>query len=538
MSDIEIAQNNVKENIVDVAKRLGLKEKDLLLYGTDKAKIKYSSLKCKAKLVLVTAINPTPYGEGKTTVSIGLGDALNRLKKNPVIVLREPSMGPVFGIKGGATGGGYSQVVPMEDINLHFTGDFHAITAANDLLCAAIDNHIYHGNKLDIDRVVFKRCLDVNDRALRKITLENRSDSFSITAASEIMALFCLADSADDLKRRLGNIIIGYNSKNEVLYAKDLNIEGALTVLLKDAFLPNLVQTLEHTPTIIHGGPFANIAHGCNSVVATKLGLSLGDYMITEAGFGADLGAEKFLDIKCRKASISPDCIVLVATIKALKYNGGVSKNDITKENLEALKSGISNLERHVENLNKYGVPVVVCLNKYATDTDAEVEFVKNYCIKLGAKFSISTAYTDGGDGAIDLAEQVIEVCSSKKNFKFLYEDDLSVCEKIEKVCTDIYRASSVEYSEEAMKKIEEINALGKSNLPICVAKTQYSFSDDAKKLGAPTDFKVFVRDVCLYSGAEFITVLLGNIMTMPGLPIVPNYEKIDIVDEKIVGLD
>ncbi len=538
MSDIEIAQNNVKENIVDVAKRLGLKEKDLLLYGTDKAKIRYSSLKYKAKLVLVTAINPTPYGEGKTTVSIGLGDALNKLKKNPVIVLREPSMGPVFGIKGGATGGGYSQVVPMEDINLHFTGDFHAITAANDLLCAAIDNHIYHGNKLDIDRVVFKRCLDVNDRALRKITLENRNDNFSITAASEIMALFCLADSVDDLKRRLGNIIIGYNSKNEVLYAKDLNIEGALTVLLKDAFLPNLVQTLEHTPTIIHGGPFANIAHGCNSVVATKLGLSLGDYMITEAGFGADLGAEKFLDIKCRKASISPDCIVLVATIKALKYNGGVSKDDITKENLEALKSGISNLERHVENLNKYGVPVVVCLNKYTTDTDAEVEFVKNYCIKLGAKFSISTAYTDGGDGAIDLAEQVIEVCSSKKNFKFLYEDDLSVCEKIEKVCTDIYRASSVEYSEEAMKKIEEINALGKSNLPICVAKTQYSFSDDAKKLGAPTDFKVFVRDVCLYSGAEFITVLLGNIMTMPGLPIVPNYEKIDIVDEKIVGLD
>lgn len=538
MTDIEIAQGNVKENIVDVAKRVGLKEKDLLLYGTDKAKINYSSDKSKAKLVLVTAINPTPYGEGKTTVSIGLGDALNKLKKNPVIVLREPSMGPVFGIKGGATGGGYSQVVPMEDINLHFTGDFHAITAANDLLCAAIDNHIYHGNKLDIARVVFKRCLDVNDRALRKITLENRNDSFSITAASEIMALFCLATSLDDLKRRLGNIIIGYNSKNEALYAKDLNIEGALTVILKDAFLPNLVQTLEHTPTIIHGGPFANIAHGCNSVVATKLGLSLGDYMITEAGFGADLGAEKFLDIKCRKASISPDCIVLVATIKALKYNGGVSKDDITKENLEALKSGISNLERHVENLKKYGVPVVVCLNKYTTDTDAEVEFVKNYCIKLGAKFSISTAYTDGGDGAIDLAEQVIEACSSKKNFKFLYEDDLSVCEKIEKVCTDIYRASSVEYSDKAMKKIEEINVLGKSNLPICVAKTQYSFSDDAKKLGAPTDFKVFVRDICLYNGAEFITVLLGNIMTMPGLPIVPNYEKIDIVDDKIIGLD
>ncbi len=538
MTDIEIAQSSVKENIVDIAKKIGLKEKDLLLYGTDKAKIKYSSYKVKAKLVLVTAINPTPYGEGKTTVSIGLGDALNKLKKNPVIVLREPSMGPVFGIKGGATGGGYSQVVPMEDINLHFTGDFHAITAANDLLCAAIDNHIYHGNKLDIDRVVFKRCLDVNDRALRKITLENRDDSFSITAASEIMALFCLATSLDDLKRRLGNIIIGYNSKNEALYAKDLNIEGALTVILKDAFLPNLVQTLEHTPTIIHAGPFANIAHGCNSVVATKLGLSLGDYMITEAGFGADLGAEKFLDIKCRKASISPDCIVLVATIKALKYNAGVSKDDITKENLNALKSGISNLERHVENLRKYGVPVVVCLNKFVTDTDAEVKFVKDYCVKLGVGFSISTAYTDGGAGAIDLAKQVIDACSFEKNFKFLYENDLSVCEKIEKICTEIYRASSVEYSDKAMKKIDEINSLGKSNLPICVAKTQYSFSDDAKKLGAPTDFKVFVRDICLYNGAEFITALLGNIMTMPGLPIVPNYEKIDIVDDKIVGLD
>ncbi len=538
MTDIEIAQSSTKENIKKIAKKIGLKEENLLLYGTDKAKINVSPSDSKAKLILVTAINPTPYGEGKTTVSIGLGDALNKMKKNPVIVLREPSMGPVFGIKGGATGGGYSQVVPMEDINLHFTGDFHAITAANDLLCAAIDNHIYHGNKLDIQRVVFKRCLDVNDRALRKISLENRTDSFSITAASEIMALFCLASSLEDLRRRLGNIIVGYNSNNEVIYARDLNIEGALTVILKDAFLPNLVQTLEHTPTIIHGGPFANIAHGCNSVIATKIGLSLGDYMVTEAGFGADLGAEKFLDIKCRKASISPDCIVLVATIKALKYNGGVSKEKIGLENLDAIKLGIVNLKRHIDNLKKYGVPVVVCLNKYGTDTEKELEFVEKYCIEQGVDFSISTAYINGGKGAIDLANKVISACDKKKKFKLLYKDSLSVCEKIDTICKEIYRASSVEYSDKALKKIEEIKALKKSNLPICVAKTQYSFSDDAKKLGAPDDFKVFVRDVCLYNGAEFITVLLGNIMTMPGLPVVPNYEKINLENDKIVGLD
>lgn len=537
MNDIDIAQNNVLENIVKVAKKIDLNSDDLVLYGDFKAKIKKVPSKRKAKLILVTAINPTPYGEGKTTVSIGLGDALNKLNKKPVIVLREPSMGPVFGIKGGATGGGYSQVVPMEDINLHFTGDFHAITAANDLLCAAIDNHIYHGNSLDIQKVVFKRCLDVNDRALRKISLEKRNDSFSITAASEIMALFCLADSIDDLKRRLGNIIIGYNSKNEVVYAKDLHIEGALTVLLKDAFLPNLVQTLEHTPTIIHGGPFANIAHGCNSIIATELGLSLGEYMVTEAGFGADLGAEKFLDIKCRKASISPDCIVLVATIKALKYNAYVDAGHIMEENVDAVKVGLANLGRHIENLSKYGIPVVVCLNKFATDSESEIKAVEDFCLKKGTTFSTSTAYTDGGSGAIDLANKVITACSLKSNFKLLYDDNSSISDKIEKVCCEIYRASEIEYSSKALEKINAIEKIGRSNLPICVAKTQYSFSDDAKKLGAPNDFKVYVRDVCLYNGAEFITVLLGNIMTMPGLPKVPNYEKIDLIDDKIVGL-
>lgn len=537
MNDIDIAQNNVLENIVKVAKKIDLNSDDLVLYGNFKAKIKKVPSKRKAKLILVTAINPTPYGEGKTTVSIGLGDALNKLNKKPVIVLREPSMGPVFGIKGGATGGGYSQVVPMEDINLHFTGDFHAITAANDLLCAAIDNHIYHGNSLDIQKVVFKRCLDVNDRALRKISLEKRNDSFSITAASEIMALFCLADSIDDLKRRLGNIIIGYNSKNEVVYAKDLHIEGALTVLLKDAFLPNLVQTLEHTPTIIHGGPFANIAHGCNSIIATELGLSLGEYMVTEAGFGADLGAEKFLDIKCRKASISPDCIVLVATIKALKYNAYVDSGHILEENVDAVKVGLANLGRHIENLSKYGIPVVVCLNKFATDSESEIKAVEDFCLKKGVTFSTSTAYTDGGSGAIDLANKVITSCSLKSNFKLLYDDNSSISDKIEKVCCEIYRASEIEYSSKALEKINAIKKIGRSNLPICVAKTQYSFSDDAKKLGAPNDFKVYVRDICLYNGAEFITVLLGNIMTMPGLPKVPNYEKIDLIDDKIVGL-
>ncbi len=537
MTDIEIAQANEKENIKKIARKIGLTEKDLLLYGNDKAKINVNYGNSKAKLVLVTAINPTPYGEGKTTVSIGLGDALNKLNKKPIIVLREPSMGPVFGIKGGATGGGYSQVVPMEDINLHFTGDFHAITAANDLLCAAIDNHIFHGNELDIKRVTFNRCLDVNDRALRRVKLDNRDESFSITAASEIMALFCLADSLDDLKRRLGNILIGYNSRDEAIYAKDLKIEGSMLVLLKDAFLPNLVQTLEHTPVIIHGGPFANIAHGCNTVVATKLGLTLGKYVVTEAGFGADLGAEKFLDIKCRKAGISPDCIVLVATVKALKYNGGVDKEKVNLEDCDSLRKGLPNLGQHIENLKQYGIPVVVCLNKYTTDTDKELSIVEDYCNKLGAEFSTSMAYTDGGEGAIDLANKVIAACRKKSKFKLLYDDNLAIAEKIEAICKKIYHASNIEYSKEALEKIEELTKNGKSYLPICVAKTQYSFSDDAKKLGAPKNFSVLVRDVRLYNGAEFITVLLGNIMVMPGLPKIPNYELIDYSDNKIVGL-
>lgn len=538
VKDVEIAQKAEKKDIREIASKLSIPDENLVLYGYDKAKIKGFEGEKEAKLILVTAINPTPYGEGKTTVSIGLGDALNKLDKNPVIVLREPSMGPVFGIKGGATGGGYSQVIPMEDINLHFTGDFHAITVANDLLCSAIDNHIFHGNKLDIQMVSFKRCLDVNDRALRNIRLDGREESFSITAASEIMALFCLATSLDDLRSRLGNIVIGYNSNHNAIYARDLNIEGALTVILKDAFMPNLVQTLEHTPAIVHGGPFANISHGCNTIVATKLGLSLGDYVVTEAGFGADLGAEKFLDIKCRKAEISPNCIVLVATIKALKYNGGVGKENVSSVNIEALQKGLPNLGRHIENLKKYGVPVVVCLNKYTTDTEEELEIVSNYCLEFGAEFSVSTAYVDGGIGALDLAEKVISCCDKKSEFKLLYDDNLSLFEKIEKICTEIYRASNVSYSEGALSKLNFIENEFGSYLPICVAKTQYSFSDDAKNLGSPDDFGVLVRDVQLYNGAGFVTVLLGNIMTMPGLPVVPNYEKIDLIDGKIVGLD
>ena len=536
MKDIEIAQKAEKLDIRDIALKLGINDNDLILYGCDKAKIKLSSGKKSGKLILVTAINPTPYGEGKTTVSIGLGDSLNRLNKNPVVALREPSMGPVFGVKGGATGGGYSQVIPMEDINLHFTGDFHAITSANDLLCAAIDNHIYQGNKLGIKEVCFRRCLDVNDRALRSVNLNSREESFSITAASEIMAIFCLASSLSDLKARLGKIIIGYDKDDKPLYAHDLNIEGALTVLLKDAFLPNLVQTLEHTPVIIHGGPFANIAHGCSSVVSTKLAMSLGDYVITEAGFGADLGAEKFLDIKCRKANIKPDCIVLVATIKALKYNGNVSQDKINDINNQALVSGLENLKRHISNLKKYGVSVVVCLNKYFSDTLEEINIVKDCCINLGVRFSVSTAYIDGGKGAIDLANKVVDACLDNNHFKLLYDDNSTLQAKIEKICHEIYGAADVKYSDAAIDKLKKLSSY--SNLPICVAKTQYSFSDDAKKLGAPADFSVLVRDVCLYSGAGFITIFLGNIMTMPGLPSKPNYENIDLVGDKIVGLD
>ena len=536
MTDIEIARSVKGLNIKSVAKKIGL-EKNLIPYGDNKAKIKYIPHKRNGKLILVTAISPTPLGEGKTTVSIGLADALNLLKKKVVAVLREPSMGPVFGIKGGAAGGGYSQVIPMEDINLHFTGDFHAITSANDLLCSAIDNHIYFGNELDIQKVLFKRCLDVNDRALRNINLSHRTDEFTITAASEIMALFCLAKDLDDLKERLGNIVIGLNSNDQFIYAKDLNVQGAMTVLLKDAFLPNLVQTLEGTPAIVHGGPFANIAHGCNSVVATNIGLDVSDYVVTEAGFGADLGAEKFLDIKCRLNDLAPDAVVLVATIKALKYHGGVLKDDVLKENMTALKNGLCNLERHVENLKKYGVNVVVCLNKFATDLDEEIKIVSDYCKKLGVDCSLSTAYSDGGKGAIDLANIIISTCEKEKNFSLIYNDEDEFKDKVKKVAREIYRATDVEFSELALSKIQSFENNNIKSMPICIAKTQYSFSDDSKKVGAPTDFKIYVKDICLYNGAGFITVLLGDIMTMPGLSRKPSYEKIDFIDGNIVGL-
>lgn len=538
MNDIEIARSVEKKDIKEIGKVLGLREEDLILYGNDKAKIKNVPDGEDGKLVLVTAISPTPYGEGKTTVSIGLTDALRKLGKNAIAVLREPSMGPVFGMKGGATGGGYSQVVPMEDINLHFTGDFHAITAANNLLSAAIDSHIYFGNSLDIQEVVFGRCLDVNDRALRKVDIGSRDDSFSITAASEIMALFCLAESLDDLKTRLGNIIVGYNSKKEEVYAKDLKVDGALVCLLKDAFLPNLVQTLEGNPAIIHGGPFANIAHGCNSVVATKCGLKLGEYVITEAGFGADLGAEKFFDIKCRKAKLNPAAVVVVATIKALKYHGGVKKNDIYLENNEALIKGIANLARHVENMKKYVDNVMVCLNRYDTDIDNEVFIVEDWCMRNNILFSESKAYFQGGEGALSVAERVIELCNKENNFKLLYEDDLSILDKIKKVAKEIYRATDVEFSDVALEKLRDFEKKQRVYVPICVAKTQYSFSDDASLVGAPDDFKIYVRDLRMYNGAGFITVLLGDIMVMPGLSKKPNYEKIDLVDGYIIGLD
>lgn len=538
MMDIEIARKTKIEDICSIGKKLGLSEDNLILYGNDKAKIKDVCYDAKGKLILVTSISPTPYGEGKTTVSIGLTDALRKLGYNSVAVLREPSMGPVFGMKGGATGGGYSQIVPMEDINLHFTGDFHAITAANNLLCAAIDNHIHFGNSLDIQEVLFHRCMDVNDRALRDVTLDGREENFSITAASEMMALFCLADSFDDLKRRLGNIVVGYNSKREFVYAKDLGIEGSLLVLLKDAFFPNLVQTLEGSPAIVHGGPFANVAHGCNSVVATFCGLTLGDYVITEAGFGADLGAEKFLDIKCRNMKIAPQTIVLVVTIKALKYHGGISKENILVENVEAVKNGIFNLDTHIENLKKYGVPIVVCLNKYKTDSDSEIKIIKECCARQGVSFSISSAYIDGGEGAKSVALEVLKASNQKVNFNFLYDDKLSIREKIDVVANEIYRATSVEFSPLALKQMEQFEKNGVSNFPICVSKTQYSFSDDAKKVGFFDDFSLYVKSVQLYNGAEFFVVSMGNILTMPALPMEPNYLNINMDNKDIVGLN
>lgn len=535
MTDIEIARKAVKLHIKDIGKSIGLNDDSLILYGDDKAKIKGLYDNPKGNLILVTAISPTPFGEGKTTVSIGLADALKKLNRKTIVALREPSMGPVFGMKGGATGGGYSQVVPMDEINLHFTGDFHAMTSANNLISAAIDNHIYFGNSLRIKEVTFNRCLDVNDRALRDVDLGSRKEIFSITSASEVMALFCLATSFEDLRERLSNIIIGINEDNDFVYVKDLNLEGSLMALLKDAFLPNLVQTLENTPAIIHGGPFANIAHGCNSVVATKTAMTLADYVVTEAGFGADLGAEKFFDIKCRLSGLKPDSVVLVSTIKALKYHGGVKKEEIYDKNMDALEAGFANLDKHYQNLKKFGVNVVVCLNKYNTDLDEEVSLLRDYCSDKGYPFVVSDAYSLGSEGALDLARAVISL--PKSDFKLLYKDSCSIKDKINTICMEIYGASKVNYSPEIEERIKLLEKKGLSHLPVCVAKTQYSFSDDKKKVGVPTQFEVDVKEVRLYNGAGFITVLLGDIMTMPGLSRKPNYEVIDVVDGEIVNL-
>lgn len=536
MTDIEISNSCNKLPISCVAEKIGLSSNDLFNYGEYKAKItKNKENNDCGKLILVTAISPTPFGEGKTTVSIGLVDALCKMNINAVAALREPSMGPVFGMKGGATGGGYSQVVPMEDINLHFTGDMHAITSANNLLCAAIDNHIYFGNSLDIQEVTFNRCLDVNDRSLRNVSLGNRSDSFTISSASEIMALFCLASSLDDLRERLGNIVVGINSKGNYVYAKELNVVGSLMALLKDAFLPNLVQTLENNPVLIHGGPFANIAHGCSSINATNLALSVADYVVTEAGFGADLGAEKFFDIKCRVGDLKPSAVVLVSTIKALKYHGGVKKENIFDQNNEALIRGFANLDKHYSNLKRFGVNVVVCLNQYNTDSEEEINIFKEHCDEMGYIYTLSNAYSNGSDGAMDLAEKVI-ACDDG-NFNYLYDVNDTIQNKINCICTNIYGASNVNYSDDILDKIKILEENNKSNLPICVAKTQYSFSDDKDKVGVPTNFEVTIKDIKLYSGAGFITVLLGDIMTMPGLSRKPNYELIDVVDGKIINL-
>ncbi|MCI6650293.1 MAG: formate--tetrahydrofolate ligase [Ruminococcus callidus] len=544
LSDIEIAQNAEMYPIGKIAAELSIAEEDIEYYGHYKAKLSeqlFQKLDSKpnGKLVLVTAINPTPAGEGKTTVSVGLADALHQIGKKTVLALREPSLGPVFGIKGGAAGGGYAQVVPMEDINLHFTGDMHAITSANNLLCAMLDNHMQQGNVLRIDqrRVMLKRVLDMNDRALRNIVIGlggkvdgiPRSDSFQITVASEVMAILCLASDLADLKERLGKILVAYDLDGNPVYAKDLGANGAMTALLKDALKPNLVQTLEHTPALIHGGPFANIAHGCNSIRATKLALKLGDYCVTEAGFGSDLGAEKFFDIKCRYGGLKPDCVVLVATVRALKYNGGVPKTELTTENLDALKKGIVNLQVHIENMKKYGVPVVVAINRFQCDTDAELHFIQEFCESLGAEFALTEVFAKGGAGGKELAEKVCKTIETKpSNFHVLYDTELSVEEKVEKIAKEIYRADGVTFTAPAKKALAQINALGCGNLPVCVAKTQYSLSDDAAKLGKPEHFTITVRDVTLSNGAGFVVVLTGNIMTMPGLPKAPSALKID----------
>ena len=552
MTDIEIAKEANIENISIIGKKAGLKENEIEQYGKYKAKINeeaYHRLaeKENGKLVLVTAMNPTPLGEGKTTVSIAIADGLNKIGKNAILTLREPSLGPVFGMKGGATGGGKAQIAPMEDINLHFTGDIHAITSANNLLSAMIDNHIYWGNELKIKKVTWKRCLDLNDRQLRSIEtglsgekkIVPRNDEFCITVASEIMAILCLASDINNLRKRLGNIIIGYNEEEKPVYAKDLKAEGAMTALLKDAINPNLVQSLEGSPCIIHGGPFANIAHGCNSVRATKLALKLGDYVITEAGFGSDLGAEKFLDIKCRKADLKPSVAVIVATIKALKYHGGASKEEILQRNDVALKNGMNNLYKHINNMNnEFGINVIVALNKFSTDLDEELEFVKNDLNKNDIQMSIVEGWAKGGNGAIDIAEKIVQISKNETNLKFIYEDKDSIKTKIEKVAKKIYGAEKVIYTDIANESIEKIEKLEKSNFPICIAKTQYSLSDDAKNLECKEKFDITVRDVELKNGAEFIVVYCGKIMTMPGLPKVPAAEEIDVDENgEIIGI-
>lgn len=550
-TDIQIAQEATMLPIKDVAASIGIKEDDLELYGKYKAKISDELINRTkknpdGKLILVTAINPTPAGEGKTTTSVGLGEAFGRLGKKALIALREPSLGPCFGIKGGAAGGGYAQVVPMEDLNLHFTGDFHAITAANNLLAALLDNHIQQGNELGIDprQIVWKRCMDMNDRVLRNIVVGLgskmdgmvREDHFVITVASEIMAILCLADDMADLKKRLGRIIVAYTFDGKPVTADDLQATGSMAALLKDALKPNLIQTLEHTPAIVHGGPFANIAHGCNSVRATKTALKLADYVITEAGFGADLGAEKFFDIKCRMAGLKPDAVVLVATIRALKYNGGVPKDELSSENLDALKAGIVNLEKHIENLHKFGVPVVVTLNSFVTDTKAETDFVEQFCKERGCEFALSEVWEKGGEGGIDLANKVLETIEHKEsNFKVLYDDSLSLKEKIETVAKEIYGADGVTYSPAAERELKRITDLGMGDFPICMAKTQYSLSDDAKKLGRPSGFKINVREIYASAGAGFVVAVNGSIMTMPGLSKKPAAYGIDVDDNGVI---
>ena len=553
LSDIEIAQSTQLKPIVQVAKELGIEEEELELYGRYKAKLNQSLFqrlqdKPDGKLVLVTAINPTPAGEGKTTTTAGLGQAMAKIGKNAIIALREPSLGPVFGVKGGAAGGGYAQVLPMEDINLHFTGDMHAITSANNLCCAMLDNHLQQGNALGIDprRILIKRCLDMNDRALRnvvvglggKINGVPREDGFIITVASEVMAILCLAQDMDDLKKRLGDMLIAYTYSGQPVYARDIKADGAMTALLKDAVNPNLVQTIEGTPAIMHGGPFANIAHGCNSVRATRLALKLADYCITEAGFGSDLGAEKFLDIKCRMAGLTPSCVVVVATVRALKYNGGVPKAQLGEENIPALEKGVVNLKAHVENMQKFGIPVVVAINRFGTDTDGELQVIDNCCKELGVRYALSEVFAKGGEGGRELAQticDVIDETEGKSRFAPIYPDEAPVEEKIETIAKTIYGADKVTYTSKALKSLKEIKALGGDKMPVCVAKTQYSLSDDPALLGRPTGFAITIRDLKLSSGAGFVVAYAGDIMTMPGLPKVPAAEKIDVDSQAVI---